>query len=375
MTKPLIPFMLFLYGGYFMDKVQDPNQMSIALAAQLFLSHFLVGLAALVIFNSLDWLSSLAQIIFTILATGSLGLILNLNLQRSMRVLDWALLRLTAVQPITHLSTRGHGAMSGIMAKLQILVERERPFAHLRAQQMQQASEAAAQETRNRLARDLHDSIKQQLFSINVSAAAAQARLKQDMAGATAALDDVRHSAKAALVEMNALLQQLSPEPLAKVGLVQALQEQAEALSYRSGAKVQVNIGTLPDDERFPLGAQEALFRIAQEALSNVARHARAEQVVLRLETRDWRLADSHLQSPVSSLALEIQDDGQGFEQTAVSLRYGSRQYAPARAGNWRTTAHHLCAQSRNQRTNSYSLTRCHHRCQGARNDQTRSCT
>ena len=314
-----------------MDKVQDPNQMSIALAAQLFLSHFLVGLAALVIFGSLDWLSPLAQIIFTILATGSLGLILNLNLQRSLRMLDWALLRLTAVQPITHLATRGHGAMSGIMAKLQILVERERPFAHLRAQQMQQASEAAAQETRNRLARDLHDSIKQQLFSINVSAAAAQARLEKDMDGTTAALDDVRHSAKAALVEMNALLQQLSPEPLAKVGLVQALQEQCEALNYRSGANVQVQIGDLPDDERFPLGAQETLFRIAQEALSNVARHARAEQVWLRLEMGGERGAKSEERGDrsapfilrPSSLLLEIRDDGQGFEQTAVSSGMG----------------------------------------------------
>jgi signal transduction histidine kinase len=299
-----------------MDKVPDPNQMSIALAAQLFLSHFLVGLAALVIYGFFDWLAPVPQLIFMLLAAGILGLILNLNLQRSFRMLDWALIRLTAVQPITELSTRGHGALAGIMAKLQILAERERPFAQLRAQHLQQASEAAVQETRNRLARDLHDSIKQQLFSINISAAAAQARLTQDVAGAEAALDDVRTSAKAALVEMNALLLQLAPEPLAKVGLVPALQEQCEALSYRTGADVQMQLGELPDDEQFPLGAQEALFRIAQEALSNVARHARAEQVELRLETQN-------LQSPASTLLLQIRDDGQGFDETAVSSGMG----------------------------------------------------
>ena len=306
-----------------MDKVQDPNQMSVALAAQLFLSHFLVGLAGIILFNMLVRFNPTWQIIVVMIAMGLLGLILNLNLQRSLRMLDWALIRLTAVQPIPDLPTRGFGPLSGIMAKLQILVARERPFAHLRERQMQQVSEAAAQETRNRLARDLHDSIKQQLFSINVSAAAAQERLTQDTAGATTALGDVRSSAKAALVEMNALLQQLSPEPLAKVGLVQALQEQCEALSYRTGAEVQVDIGDLPDDEQFPLGAQETLFRIAQEALSNIARHARAKQVIMRLETRDLDQEMMGFHSPVSSLLLEIQDDGQGFAETAVPAGMG----------------------------------------------------
>ena len=126
----------------------------------------------------------------------------------------------------------------------------------------------AAQEERNRLARDLHDSIKQQLFSIHVGAAAVQARWDNDPTGAKTALADVRQSAQAALVEMNALLQQLAPAPLAKVGLVQALQEQAEALGYRTGADVAVDIGPLPDDERFPDGAQEAIFRTGQPGLA-----------------------------------------------------------------------------------------------------------
>jgi signal transduction histidine kinase len=273
-----------------MKRIADPNQMSFALSAQMFLSHFLVMFLGSLVYGALDGLKPVSQIIFTGVAAGILGLLFNLNLQRGLRVLDWALLRLTAVLPVTDLPQRGTGPLAGMVAKMQILAERERPFADLRERQLQQASEAAVQETRNRLARDLHDSIKQQLFSINISAAAVQARLAQDTQGALAALDDVRGSAKAALVEMNALLQQLSPEPLAKVGLVKALQEQCEALEYRTGAKVNVIISDLPDDEQFPLGAQEALFRMAQEALSNVARHARAGQVELRLEIGDWRL-------------------------------------------------------------------------------------
>jgi signal transduction histidine kinase len=306
-----------------MKRIADPNQMSFALSAQMFLSHFLVMFLGSLVYGALDGLKPVSQIIFTGVAAGILGLLFNLNLQRGLRVLDWALLRLTAVLPVTDLPQRGTGPLAGMVAKMQILAERERPFADLRERQLQQASEAAVQETRNRLARDLHDSIKQQLFSINISAAAVQARLAQDTQGALAALDDVRGSAKAALVEMNALLQQLSPEPLAKVGLVKALQEQCEALEYRTGAKVNVIISDLPDDEQFPLGAQEALFRMAQEALSNVARHARAGQVELRLEIGDWRLETKSPQSLVSSLLLEIKDDGQGFEATAVSPGMG----------------------------------------------------
>jgi signal transduction histidine kinase len=164
--------------------------------------------------------------------------------------------------------------------------------------------EAAVQEERSRLARDLHDSIKQQLFTISVSAAAASERMSSDLASAQAALNDVQRSAQAAMVEMNAMLHQLSPTPLATAGLIEALREQAEALSYRTGAAVTTAFGEVPPAEQLPLGAQETLFRIAQEVMSNVARHARAHQVHLRLE---------QLENP-KRVQLEIRDDGQGFE-------------------------------------------------------------
>ena len=76
------------------------------------------------------------------------------------------------------------------------------------------AEQGAAQQERNRLGRELHDSIKQQLFSIQMSASAVQARWQEDPQGARSALDDVLQSAQAALAEMNALLQQLSPGPV-----------------------------------------------------------------------------------------------------------------------------------------------------------------
>ncbi len=174
----------------------------------------------------------------------------------------------------------------------------------VREERARQIYAAAIQEERSRLARDLHDSIKQQLFSISVSAAAVRERWTNDPTGAHAALDDIQQSAQAALVEMNAMLQQLSPTPLAAAGLVEALHEQCQALAFRTGAEVTTAFSELPPVEALPLGAQETLFRVAQEALSNIARHARANRVHVRLERAP----------EANAVMLEIRDDGQGFE-------------------------------------------------------------
>jgi len=174
----------------------------------------------------------------------------------------------------------------------------------VREERARQIYAAAIQEERSRLARDLHDSIKQQLFSISVSAAAVRERWTNDPSGASAALDDIQQSAQAVLVEMNAMLQQLSPTPLAVAGLVDAIHEQCQALAFRTGAEVTTAFGELPPVEALPLGAQETLFRIAQEALSNIARHARANRVHVRLERA----------TEANAVMLEIRDDGQGFE-------------------------------------------------------------
>jgi signal transduction histidine kinase len=188
------------------------------------------------------------------------------------------------------------------------LQSREGEIRDLRENLLSRAQDSAAQQERNRLARELHDSIKQQIFSISMGAAAAEARWEADPPGAREALADVRRSAQEAMAEMNALLQQLSPAPLEKVGLVQALRDQCEALGYRTDAEVTVGFGPLPGDDRLPGGAQESIFRIAQEAFSNVARHARADHVRLYLGQREAG----------GPLALEIEDDGQGFDVDAA---------------------------------------------------------
>jgi signal transduction histidine kinase len=172
----------------------------------------------------------------------------------------------------------------------------------LRSQYEQQIREAAGQEERNRLARDLHDSIKQQIFVIQTAAATAQARFDQDPAGARAALDQVRSSAREATAEMEAMLDQLRAAPLENAGLVEALKKQCEALGFRTGARVEFSPGKLPPAEALAPGAQQAVFRAAQEALANVGRHARAANVLVSLG------------SAGNDLELKIRDDGAGFD-------------------------------------------------------------
>ena len=178
---------------------------------------------------------------------------------------------------------------------------------------MSEIYEVVAREERNRLARDLHDSIKQQIFSISVSAAAIEARWEKDPQGARAALADVQHSAQAAMVEMNALLQQLRPDPLENMGLLEALREQCEALDFRTGATVTTVFGELPPKVRLPITAQETIFRLVQEGLSNIARHARATQVQLRLEP----------DTAAETLYLTIIDNGQGFNVAEATTGMG----------------------------------------------------
>jgi signal transduction histidine kinase len=178
---------------------------------------------------------------------------------------------------------------------------------------LQQVGEAAAQEERNWLARDLHDSIKQQLFSINVGTAAAQERWDHDPEGALKALGEVRRCAREAMVEMQAMLHQLRPEALGTAGLIEALREQCEAQGYRTGAEVTLELGEPIPDDRMPPGAQDTLFRIGQEMLANAARHARARHVRLLL----GRQGDA--------LTLTVEDDGQGFDSTAPASGMGLR--------------------------------------------------
>src|SRR5258708_3282112 len=196
---------------------------------------------------------------------------------------------------------RGNWPLTPLFDQLRLL-DQQGGTPAAREKVLRQVSEQAAADTRVRLAQDLHDSIKQQLFSIAVSTAAAQARWETDPDAARLAVVDAQRSARQAQVEMSALLQDLRPLPLDGTGLSEALDEQCEALGYRTGAEVNLDLRRAPlNYSDYPQGIAEALFRITQEALANIARHARAKHVTVRLA----QIADA--------IELEVRDDGQGF--------------------------------------------------------------
>jgi signal transduction histidine kinase len=177
----------------------------------------------------------------------------------------------------------------------------------------QQAQEAAVLEERARIARELHDSVTQALFSMTMHAEAARvvlegAGLTEDVRPAGRALRNVRQLGElteGALAEMRALIFELRPGALQEEGLVAALQKHSAALSAREGLRIEVQ----GPERRVPLdqSTEEHLYRSAQEALHNVIKHAGARRATVRLDVEAGE-----------RLVLEIEDDGMGFDPAAV---------------------------------------------------------
>jgi signal transduction histidine kinase len=204
-------------------------------------------------------------------------------------------------------------------------VMRERSGPSLRGRYEEQIRQAARQEERARLARELHDAVKQQLFAIQTAAATAETRFHDDPSGAQAALAQVRGSAREALTEMEVMLDQLQAAPLTTAGLVEALRRAGDALAFRTGAHVTFETGDLPRDVSFRPGAHQAMLRFAQEALANVARHARATTVTIHFGLdQGWTPPGSDRQR----VLLAIADNGHGFHASTTAPGMGLKNMA-----------------------------------------------
>jgi signal transduction histidine kinase len=161
---------------------------------------------------------------------------------------------------------------------------------------------AAVLEERNRLARELHDSVTQQLFSMTLTSQAARAHLEKNPQRAAQQLERLQETATAALAEMRALIFQLRPPALRDQGLVAALQQHAAMLAHRESLPIELNV---IGDERMASGIEQPLYRIAQEALNNVIKHAQANHVSVSLEFG------------VDRVRIRVRDNGQGFDPDA----------------------------------------------------------
>jgi signal transduction histidine kinase len=162
-----------------------------------------------------------------------------------------------------------------------------------------QGAELRAVQERQRLARDLHDSVSQALYAIVLDIATAQRIGGADQARLEAVLEDAHALAEAGLAEMRALIFELRPEFLSQEGLLAALQRQVAAVRARHQLSITVNATNEP--EAVP-AVKEALYRVGQEALNNIAKHAGAKEVVITLE------------ASVGELVMRIRDDGRGFD-------------------------------------------------------------
>jgi signal transduction histidine kinase len=163
----------------------------------------------------------------------------------------------------------------------------------------EQAQSLAVLEERQRLARELHDSVSQALYGIALGARTARTLLDHDPARVAEPLDYVLNLAEAGLTEMRALIFELRPESLATEGLGAALGKMADAIRARHRLAVELDLG---DELSASLPTKEALYRIAQEATNNAIKHARASLLTITLTSDD------------SGYHLAIRDDGVGFD-------------------------------------------------------------
>lgn len=169
-----------------------------------------------------------------------------------------------------------------------------------------QAEELATAKERNRLARDLHNSVAQTLYGLTLQSEAASRQLAIGQTGRAAQyLQEIRQSTLQTLGEICLLIFELRPPILAEIGLSAALRARLEAVEARSGLQVET---ALEDVGRLPSAMEVGLYRIAQEALNNILKHAHAKCVHVTLHRRD------------NSLTLEVHDDGVGMPAELTDL-------------------------------------------------------
>ncbi len=174
----------------------------------------------------------------------------------------------------------------------------------------EQARQLAVMEERQRLARELHDAVTQTLFSASLIAEALPSLWESNQDEGRQLLQDLRQLSRGALAEMRTLLMELRPAALVEASLRDLLRQLGEAVAGRTGVPVQV---TVDDQCELPPDVHVALYRIAQESLNNVVKHAQASQVTVSLRS----LPPSHPPDE-REVELLISDDGRGFDLSRV---------------------------------------------------------
>jgi two-component system, NarL family, sensor histidine kinase LiaS len=166
----------------------------------------------------------------------------------------------------------------------------------------EEAHALATVEERNRLARELHDAVKQQIFGLSLTAGSIRGLVGKDLELATERLTQLENQARDVHQEMDAIIQQLRPASLGDQGLAAALENLTQTWAAQTKIPVALKIsGT----RELPLVVEQALFRITQEALNNVHQHANANQVSIRVAF------------DLDEIQIQVEDNGDGFDPAA----------------------------------------------------------
>ena len=176
-----------------------------------------------------------------------------------------------------------------------------------------QAEDMAVAAERNRLARDLHDAVTQTLFSASLIAEVLPRIWERSREDGLKRLDELRQLTRGALAEMRTLLFELRPATLVEAPLEELLRQLSEAITGRARVPVTLNInGTV----RLPTEVKIAFYRIAQEALNNIAKHSGAQKATVELKVNE----DKQLGIIIAEMF--VTDDGRGFEPGKVTSEH-----------------------------------------------------
>jgi signal transduction histidine kinase len=197
----------------------------------------------------------------------------------------------------------GEGGFTDRDAELATFFANQAAAAIENARLYEQSREYAVVEERNRLARELHDSVTQSLFSVTLLSEAALNLLDRDLPKARERLERANELSQGALAEMRALIFQLRPMTLQEEGLLSALKKHVSAVRSRHGRLVELQVTGAA--RRLPTPVEDAAFGIIQESLNNVVKHSGSDS------------ARVHLDFGAERLGLLIVDYGIGFDPTA----------------------------------------------------------
>jgi signal transduction histidine kinase len=211
--------------------------------------------------------------------------------------------RLRTVGVLSVYNKEGAGGFTDRDAELATFFANQAAAAIENARLYEQTREYTVVEERNRLARELHDSVTQSLFSVTLLIEAGLNLLERDPVKARERLERSNALAQGALAEMRALIFQLRPMTLQEEGLLSAVKKHLSALRSRHGSIVDLEV--TGSERRLAAPIEDAAFGIIQESLNNVVKHANAPRSQVRL------------QFDTDSLRVSTNDDGVGFDSTA----------------------------------------------------------